>query len=71
MRATRELEMAQIGLPPAEALDMKATQPASSSACPISTRGAQVPMWVRPQDEIESHCQELQQSVFQLWKLSH
>ena len=28
-------------------------------------------MWVRPQDEIESHCQELQQSVFQLWELSH
>ena len=27
MRATRELEMAQIGLPRAEALDMKATQP--------------------------------------------
>ena len=30
MRATRELEMAQIGLPPAEALDMKATQPPTS-----------------------------------------
>ena len=44
---------------------------ASSSTCPIATRGAQVPMWVRPQDEIESHCQELQQSVFQLWELSH
>ena len=30
MRATRELEMAQNGLPPAEALDMKATQPPTS-----------------------------------------
>ena len=30
MRATRELEMALIGLPRAEALDMKATQPPTS-----------------------------------------
>ena len=30
MRATRELEMAQIGLSRAEALDMKATQPPTS-----------------------------------------
>ena len=32
---------------------------------------AEVPMRVYPQDEIESHHQELQQSVFELWELSH
>ena len=30
MRATREVEMAQVGLSPAESLDMKATQPPTS-----------------------------------------
>ena len=42
---------------------------ASSSPCPIETRRTQVPMWVRSQDEVKSHRQELQQSVFQLWEL--
>ena len=33
-------------------------------------RVAEVQMWVYPQDEIESHHQELQQSVFELWDVS-
>ena len=42
----------------------------SPSATPIATRVAEVQMRVYPQDEIESHHQELQQSVFELWELS-
>ena len=42
----------------------------SSSVSPIATRVAKVQMWVYPQNEIESHHQELQQSVFELWELS-
>ena len=42
----------------------------SPSASPIATKVAEVQMWVYPQDEIKSHHQELQQSVFELWELS-
>ena len=43
----------------------------SPSTSPIATWGTEVAVWVGPQDEIESHRQELQQGVFQLWELSH
>ena len=43
----------------------------SPSTSPIATRVAEEPVRVYPQDEIESHDQELQQSVFELWELSH
>ena len=42
----------------------------SPSATPIATRVAEVQMRAYSQDEIESHHQELQQSFFELWKLS-